>query len=470
MRKSVSLSDFNLGLCGEKNCKYGIGKKVCNVNCQDGRLITNYGFTSLYELLAPNRSQVLANVIGSTIGQIIDVFCYQTYNEGNLLEYVIFCSADYKIYYYMPQSENPQVQRLTNINLTSKPKLDCYIKNGVNLLLITTATDDMWVWDGVNEPYDVLDAPKISSEAIGLNRLFVTSTDKPFSVLYSDDLDPSNWSMSSGEAGEITFSDDMGRVLNVFALQNYIFVIRERGINKIYGSGNNNFNIARVYTSTGKIFKDSVCICGDNVIYLTTDGLYSFDGLNGKKIYAGLDSLFKNTSYSMAVSQDNKIYICTNLYEECTYNNCLVILDLSEKDAFTVLTGKNFNGLFKLELDCLRGVCILEKNAENANLPLLVLKNDCNLSEFANFEYFTHFINIAPKDGLKTLSSIEFTSVYPINIAIKTETHCKNISAFGKQSHQKFLLNLPGKTFSLKFFGTGKMQVDNIKINYCYVE
>lgn len=470
MKKSISFLDFNLGLNANENSKNGIGKMLKNVECKNGQITSPLGFTSLYSKLAPDREQILGNVITNTIGEIADIFCYQTYSQAMLLEYIIFCSADYKIFYYNPKANNPQVIRLTNINLTSKPKFDCYIKDGKNLLLITSATDDMWIWDGVNEPYDVLDAPKISSATVGLNRLFVTCNDKPYSVLYSDDLDPSNWSMSSGEAGEIVFSDDMGRVLNVFALQNYIFVIRERGIIKIYGNGNTSFNISRVYTSTGNIYKNSVCMCGDKVMYLTTDGLYSFDGLNAKKIYSGLDCLFKNIKSSVAVSQDNKIYLCTNLYNECDYNNCLVVLDLSDVNATSVITGGNFTSLCKLELDYLRGVCLLSNNEENANMPLLICKNGGFLVENQEFEYTAENINLSPVDSFKTLSSIELQTVYPVNITISANNYTKNIWAKGKESFQKFLLNIPCKTFSVKFAGAGKVHISNIKINYNYLE
>ena len=46
------------------------------------------------------------------------------------------------------------------------------------------------------------------------------------------------------------------------------------------------------YSSSGKIYADSVVLCGNEVVFLATDGLYKFDGISCVKILDNLTPAF----------------------------------------------------------------------------------------------------------------------------------------------------------------------------------
>ncbi len=471
MKKSFLFSQQNLSLNTMGRAKDGITNSFYNVSLQNGKITNGYDCVSLYKILSPSGEDNLEFIVNRDIGTIKKVFSYSTYNGQDFLDYIIFCSEDLKIFYYLVNSVSPKITRLKNIQFTSMPQINCFIKDGKNLLIMSSNTDDMWIWDGVNEPYDVLDAPKISSSAVGLNRLFVTTESNPYCVYYSDDLDPSNWSMSSGEAGELMFTDDMGRVLKVFAMENYIFVVREKGIIKIYGNSANKFNVSIVYSSTGRIFKNSVCLCGDKIVFLSSDGLYSFDGLNAKKIYTQIDNALKNKQISIANCIDNKIYLCANLYDEKDYNDYLLIIDLSSDKVLDILKGYQFLDICKIELECFRGVCLISQTLQkNANVPYVICKNTEILQNLSNFSYISNQIEVEPFGNFKTLSYIELFSLYNVSLSIITSKEIKNINIIGKNDYQKFLLNMPCKNFSISICGNNKVEISDIKIEYNYLE
>ena len=57
------------------------------------------------------------------------------------------------------------------------------------------------------------------------------------------------------------------------------------GITKIRTYDNSEeINVTHLFVSGNKIYKDSICVCGDRIIMLTKDGLYEFDGISTKRL------------------------------------------------------------------------------------------------------------------------------------------------------------------------------------------
>ena len=109
----------------------------------------------------------------------------------------------------------------------------------------------MVVWDGVSDPYEVLDAPKISSMALHYERLFATVDGEKNSVWFSDDLDPTNWSMSLDEAGFIELIDERGALLKVVSFLDYIYIFREYGISRLTAYGDQtSFSVSNLFVSS----------------------------------------------------------------------------------------------------------------------------------------------------------------------------------------------------------------------------
>lgn len=471
----IVFSEYNLGLNNNSNNykQNGLSKKIENVCCTNGQIKSVNEFKKLFTAIEPARADAVENVFKTTINECLWVTDYHFYKSGKPVKYIVFCASNYKIYYYMLNATNPQFVCLENVEFTSVPKFDYFIKDNQNVMLFCSATDNMWVWDGINEPYQVLDAPKVNSMAVGLERLFVTCDTHPYSVLFSDDLDPSNWSMLAGESGELVFHDNMGKVLMVFALDNYIFVVREQGIVKLYGykESTNSFTVSRMYTSTSIIHKNTVAVCGDKIIFLCNDGIYSFDGLSAKKLYSQLNGLIFNTQNATAICVDNEYYLSVNMYQELPYNNALICVDLSSDNITKVCCGYVYNRLCKLQINNVNMLIVLTSDiaTKNANMPLYMCKNAYKNAKNRNFIYLTNFLNVYPDSQIKVLTRLTFLCKTDITISIITDAFTKEYTVKASDKFQTLKLNLKCNIFALMFSGNNA-DITHLKLDYTYVE
>ena len=474
--KQFIFADYNLGL-NNSTIDYkndGLARQICNVECKNGRLQSAKMFDNIFNLIEPTRAQIAQQVFLDQVGDCKWLTGYQFFHEDKHKDYVVFCNSQNKIFYYEMGANNPQFICLNNVFFTSTPKFDFFIKDNQNIMIFSSETDNMWVWDGINEPYQVLDAPKVTSMAVGLDRLFVVCHAKPYSVLFSDDLDPSNWSITAGEAGELIFSDNLGKVLMVFALDNYIYVMRENGIVKIYGYNKteNAFNVSRVYCSTGRIYKNSVAIAGDKIIFMCSDGIYSFDGLSVKKIYNNLNGLVFNGDKACAQCVDNIYFLCANMYENLNYSNALICIDLEQKGITNINYGYIFQNICLLTVKNINEVVVLTQDllSKNANTPAYICKNRYKNTNNVDYLYFTHALNLQPQSSKKVLSKLTFLCKSDATICVETDTQTKEYHVKKSNFFQTIKINLKANIFAIKVYGKGDIDISHIKLDYCFME
>ena len=147
---------------------------------------------------------------------------------------------------------------------------------------------------------------------IHFERLFATANDYTRRVWFSDDLNPTNFNVSSEEGGYIDLIDDFGRSNKVISFNDYVYVFRDFNIARITAfAQQENFSVSQLDVGNSRIFADTVSICDNKVIYLAGDGLYSFNGSSASKINLGISNLFKgvDNQYAKAGYADGYYYL-----------------------------------------------------------------------------------------------------------------------------------------------------------------
>ncbi|HBP43817.1 MAG TPA: hypothetical protein DD621_04030, partial [Clostridiales bacterium] len=229
---------------------------------------------------------------------------------------LIFQTTNGNFYYYDICHTSDYIKQINGINLTDIPNIVNYNLNGVDSILICS-TQGMYFWDQTkNTATKVGNAPKIKSMCLHYERLFATVDSDRNEIWFSDDLDPTNWNVSIEEAGFIKFNDDRGVVNKVVSFNDYVYVFREYGISRITAyAQQSEFNVAQLFVSSGKIYGNSVCVCGDKILMLTANGIYAFDGYNTTKINLNIDNLLDNTQNINCQSCycNGKYYLACNL-------------------------------------------------------------------------------------------------------------------------------------------------------------
>lgn len=222
---------------------------------------------------------------------------------------------------------------------TKTPQFINYRLNGEDVVFMCSTVDGMFVYDGVSVPYKVEGAPNITTMVLHGERLFVTVDGDKSAIYFSDDLDPTNWDESLTGGGFIQMIDERGSLNKVVSYLNYLYVFRDYGITRINAIGNqSDFSVSNLFVSGGRIFPQTVTLCGDMIVFLAEDGLYGFDGVSANRLLKNLDGLINANENARALYASGKYYLAFNRdldddtvgVEEGEYlNNAMLVLDVS---------------------------------------------------------------------------------------------------------------------------------------------
>jgi hypothetical protein len=183
-------------------------------------------------------------------------------------------------------------------------------------------------------------------------RLFVADADGQ-NLRFSDDLDPTNWNSSLSEGGSIELVDDKGRINKVVSFLNYLFIFRDYGICRLSaGASQTEFKVTNLFVTSGRIYPDTVALCGDRIIFLSGDGLFSFDGYSVKKIFENLDGMLLASPSAVAGYGSGKYYLAVKINQTgepfgCEtgefVNNGVLAFDVNTGD-YSIMRGADVNG------------------------------------------------------------------------------------------------------------------------------
>lgn len=184
-----------------------------------------------------------------------------------------------------------------------------YRLNSEDVLLISCAGHKLISWNGTRLS-EYAGSPIISSMALHYERLFVTSSTEPTKVFFSDDLDPTNWSAGADGGGFIELLDERGELTKVVSFSDYLYIFRERGISRVSAFGDQStFAVTNLYVTAGRIYPESIVVCGNVIMFAASDGLYMFDGYDAVKVLHNLDGLMDYASVGYGAYYNGKYYI-----------------------------------------------------------------------------------------------------------------------------------------------------------------
>ena len=159
-------------------------------------------------------------------------------------------------------------------------------------------------------------------------------------IIYNENLNPTQWNSSDFEIDLSQY----GALIKLISFDDYLYVFREFGICKISMYSPQKFSVSNIYTSSAKIFADTIIICGDEIVFFAEDGLYSFNGSSVKRLTFGFEKLVKSNKQKPSATYFNDVYylalkldfddektIGCEANENGFVNNALVCIDLHTK-------------------------------------------------------------------------------------------------------------------------------------------
>lgn len=376
---------------------------------------------------------------------------------------LIYCSDNY-IYQGYLYMDNPLFIGMPLLRFSSIPKVETYNLDGKDSVIFSTIEDGVYIWNPTINPYKVESAPKITSMCFHYERLFATVSGEKRTIWFSDDLDPTNWNVSLNEGGFINLIDERGTSNKIISFDDYLYVFREFGINRITARATQeDFSVTELFTSSSRVYANTVMVCGDRVMFLANDGIYMFNGVTTTKLALNLENLL-NCNYNdnaVAAYFNGKYYLaCTMTFPDedkigCENfeefkNNCLLEIDLKT-----------------YEMNILRGVDIRFLNTINnvfESSLLACFNNGTNIvmgqitSNLGRvFDEPTTKVWQSPKTSFsypfreKLLKSLTLTSKHDLQIEINFDGRKKKFAIKGKDKPQSIYPRMKGYQMNVRF-------------------
>ena len=376
---------------------------------------------------------------------------------------LIYCSDQY-IYQGYLYLENPLFMQMPLLKFSSIPKVETYNLDGKDSVIFSTIEDGVYIWNPTINPYKVDSAPQITSMCFHYERLFATVSGEKRTIWFSDDLDPTNWNVSLNEGGFINLIDERGTSNKIVSFDDYLYVFREFGINRITARATQeDFYVTELFTSSSRVYANTVMVCGDRIMFLANDGIYMFNGVTTTKLNLNLENLLNNSYNDSAVSAyfNGKYYLacrmifpdeenvgCENF--ESFKNNTLLEIDLKT-----------------YEINILRGVDIRFLNTINNVYESTLLACFYNGTNMCIGQVSTNIGEVmgdstqkvwqSPRTSFgypfkeKLLKSLTVTTKFDLEIEVNLDGRKKRFKLKGKEQPQNIYPRMKGYQMNIKF-------------------
>ena len=339
--KRVFITNF-LASQNSDNSPYSLSKgepiECYNMSSKSGALHTSLGLKHLSLPASRTTStEYERNALPAGV-TFRKLWRYKYYaNSSNRYEYfLVGFGSDGYLYYNNLFFADLNYHRIDATSFTGDIEALIFRASGLDVMGFVSNDQDTLIWYAENNPYTVDSIPHVSSISFHNNRLYAIDSSEQF-VKYSSMTNLLDWTSSMTGGGEIYPNDYKENLKKIISFKDNLYVFGEHCITKItsYIAGTT-YSTSNVFATTEKIYKNSICICGSSIYYLTTGGLYSFDGYEAQKVNIGIDNMLASSSQESACSAyfGGKLYLACHLsysdqtqIESSMANNCLIELN-----------------------------------------------------------------------------------------------------------------------------------------------
>ncbi len=280
--------------------------------------------------------------------------------SGVTADRLLVYADDNKIYINDLLYEMSDVLNIYNLTFNSAPTAICFKEDGIDIALLTSEDKMVW-WKTGYTPLIIDDVPIITSICMNDGILFCTIKEPSYKIWYTKDLKISRFGEVTRISNYITLDDEMGSCKKIITFNEEVYVFRDYGITKI-DLIKNEATISPIYWANSKIYANTVSVSGNNVFFMTKDGLYLFNGVRVTKSNIDLlNNISSANDGAVASSLGEKYYLALrvdfdddkNVYnEDESVNNALFIISTTDF-SFEILRGVDVQTMLPLKLDIL---------------------------------------------------------------------------------------------------------------------
>lgn len=443
--------------------KYAI--MTYNYKIKDGKLSSGHGFKpAQLPLDGCVGERELSLGLQNNLTALHHFKDYDYENKKDLDRLIFFDQDSKKLFWAEIESVDPYVYPLFSTPYNSVPTMVNYRYNGNDSMLISSPDDALRVFKRGATAEEIVGGPKIISMCRHYERIFAILEGEKISLAFSANLDPTNWNFEIDEGGFIDFVDERGKLEKVVSFNDYVYVFREHGISRVTAYGDQSeFSVNHIYTSSSKIYGQSVAVCGEIIMFLANDGVYAFDGLNVKKIELGFEKyLSRRNNLAVGAFHRGKYYVaCQALFDgdtdEFKNNNILIEIDASTFEV-NLTKGMDINSMLALKFKNVEKL-LVTFGTYNTGMIGELTDDGVVIDKDLQKIWLSPKSNLGYPNQIKIIREMRLLSKYDCEIEVITDKQRKTFVVKGKDITQRIKMNVRGELVQIAFKSNGQADI-----------
>lgn len=380
MKKRIEIKQFN-----NYNSNSAVKTEICYNFLNKDKLYQSFSAKpATFPIFKDTVEERELNLEGSEIGAIkgITAFGQHFLDMGTVYRLLLY-GEDKKVYINQLFSGDNKLYWLYELQFEEKPITLKFKKNDSDSIILADK-QKMMIWHTNFSPYEVPGVPVITSMCMNDGVLYCTIADPAFKIWYATDLDAENVGNISVNSGYISLDDDLGDAKKVIAFDEDVYIFREYGISKI-NYLQKNITVSQVYSSNSRILDNTVSVCGNLVVFMTFDGIYTFNGTRVNKTEIDIKHLLDGLNSNATASSISHYYFLalrlkfddgqkTDLDKIEYVNNSILVVDTNDL-TFHIIRGIDVLQFYPLQTDLFEKMLLICNTKDEKKLQEITF--DC---------------------------------------------------------------------------------------------
>ncbi|MBO5310317.1 MAG: hypothetical protein J6A98_03880 [Clostridia bacterium] len=457
-----------------KNLKENDTRVCYNFITKRGGLHTGYGFSNLVLPVEEGSATTREVFVGNA--EKCELWHFHAYSStnGTHIDKVFFTMVDGNLGYFDVFGYNQNAVSLET-EFSSPPAGICFTADDEDAILFSTDTGLMRFALGKTSTQTAV-LPRFVDLCSAHGRLFGVVSGRQNKILFSKILDPSLW---TAEEDSILLDELQGPCNKLIYFEDEIFAFRDYGVTKIseYGIARE-FVLYDVFATKSKIFGKTVVRCGEEVLFLASDGLYTFNGATAKQILPLLSGYLDGVTNenSVACFDGENYYLACRLnfndtqtvgaegYEGGFKNNALVVFNVQTENAH-IMRGMDIRSLLAVNAGNVCKVFATFFGEHAAKIGLLDMSGAIfgqNLPKV----WKSKMESFGTPEKIKNFKQVVFDAPKDCILTIKTDLEQQSFVVVGGDCLQQISTFMRGKKFRLEFFAEAQAEIYPAKVVY----
>ncbi len=385
MKKRIEIKEFN-----NYNSNKSVKTEICYNFLNKDKLYQSFSTkTATFPYFKDQDLSYEIDISKRNLSAIKGITSFKQYfpNSKSTVYRILLYGDDKKVYINELYSGDDKIYNSYNIEFDEAPITLSYKKDDADAIILADK-NKMLIWRTNFSPYTIPNVPVITSICMNDGVLFCTIKEPAFKVWYATDLDAENVGNISNNSGYISLNDDLGDAKKILAFDEDVYIFREYGISKI-NYLQKEITVSQVYTSNSRILENTVSVCGNLIVFMTFDGIYTFNGTRVSKTDINISNLLDGINQKATASSISHYYFLalrlkyddnasTDLDNENYVNNSILVIDTFDL-SFHIMRGIDVLQFHPFKTDTFEKLLVC-CNTKNCN-KLLEITYDCSNTE-----------------------------------------------------------------------------------------